>query len=280
LVSGEFIGVLISIAVFTGVTSLTTEDQFLSWGWRIPFLLSVVVALVAHYVRRMMSDSPEFEKVRDAGTVESSPLMGVVRKSPRQIIVTVGLRSFENSIGFLIPVFMLNYAVSHGGVSESVATTGVMVGTALAIAALPFFGWLSDHVGRRNVFLFGTVFIAAFVYPTFQMLDGGSTGVVILAFALNFVLGTSPLIGAEIPWVAEFFPANLRMSGVSLGLQVGALVGGGVAPFLATLLMGPEGAVTPVVVYVLVLAAIGAVSALSAEETAKKELIPATEPIT
>lgn len=259
---GEYIGQFLATGLFALLSSTLSHDAFLSWGWRVPFLASALIACVGLYIRRQVDDSREFLNARAQGRLVQNPLREILRTHRRKIVIVALLRIFENSTNYIVSVFALSYAVKTVGVHEGVATTGLLIGAALAIVMLPVFGSLSDRLGRKKVFGFGVAFLVLFAWPFFMMLQTGDTAMVILAFVLAYFFGISVLTGVEYAWVAEMFPTEVRNTGVSFGFQLGAICGGGVAPFIAAALFAAnDDRLTLVLAYIVVLG-IGAFTAI------------------
>ncbi len=161
---GVAIGLLLSSGVFALFSALP-EDQFLAWGWRIPFLLSAVVVAVGLYVRLRVLETPVFSQVKETNTEIGVPVLEVVRSQPRNLLVAIGARFSENGNAYIIQTFTFTYVATQLGMSDNVVLTGVLISSAIGIFAIPFFGALSARVGRRPVYMFGSAFLALFSFP-------------------------------------------------------------------------------------------------------------------
>jgi MFS transporter, MHS family, shikimate and dehydroshikimate transport protein len=159
--TGVAIGLLLSSGVFALFSSLP-EEQFLAWGWRIPFLLSIVVVAVGLYIRLRILETPVFSQVKETNTEVGMPIVEVVRSQPRNLLVAIGARFSENGNAYIIQTFTLTYVATQLGMSDNVALTGVLIAAAIGIFTIPLFGALSDRVGRRPVYMFGSAFLALF----------------------------------------------------------------------------------------------------------------------
>src|SRR5215211_7349019 len=162
--TGVAIGLLLSSGVFALFSSLP-EEQFLSWGWRVPFLLSIVIVAVGLYIRLRIMETPVFSRVKESDTEVRWPVLEVVRSQPRNLLVAIGARFSENGNAYIIQTFALTYVATQLGMSDNVALRGVLISSAIGIFTIPLFGALSDRVGRRPVYMFGSAFLALFAFP-------------------------------------------------------------------------------------------------------------------
>lgn len=259
---GEYIGQFLATGLFAALSSILSEEDFLSWGWRVPFVLSALIALVGLYIRRQVDDSHEFIKAKNEGRLVESPVRELFQGHRQKLVIVALLRIFENSMNYIISVFALSYAVRNVGVEEGVATTGLLIGAALAIGMIPAFGALSDRLGRKKVFGFGVAFLVLFAWPFFLMLQTGQSVIVIVAFVAAYLFGISALTGVEYAWVSEMFPTGVRNTGVSIGFQFGAIFGGGIAPFIAAALLAAGGGQLWLILGYIAVLAVGAVTAI------------------
>jgi metabolite-proton symporter len=254
-------GVILANVVFLLCTQLTTEQQFLSWGWRVPFLVSVVLIAVAMWIRLGVMESPAFRAVAQEGRVARVPLLEVLTRSWRTVLLAGGTFIATNGIAYVFMVFVLSY-----GTTELDFPRGTML--ALLIASCPVWmlgmgvsAYLSDIVGRRRVYLTSTVALLVVSAVFFTLIDTGSIPVMLAAMlALAFVLGCT--VGPQSALFAELFPAHVRYSGASLGYQVGAILGGGIAPFMATWLYAEYGTTVAISAYFVAVSLVSLASTL------------------
>ncbi len=248
-------GVILANVVFLLCTQLMTEQQFLSWGWRVPFLLSVVLIAVAMWIRLGVMESPAFRAVAQEGRVARVPLFEVLTKCWRTVLLAGGTFIATNGIAYVFMVYVLSY-----GTTELGFTRGTML--ALLIASCPVWmlgmglsAYLSDIVGRRRIYVTSTVALLVVSAVFFTLIDTASLPVMLVAMlALAFVLGAT--VGPQSALFAELFPAHVRYSGASLGYQVGAILGGGIAPFMATWLYAEYGTTGAISAYFVALSVI------------------------
>lgn len=232
---GSAAGMLLATGMFVIVQALMTDAQFEAFGWRIPFLLSAVLVVIGLWIRLGVRDAPEFQQVKDAGATDRVPVVTVFRSHWRPLLVTIAQRIAQNSVYFLITVYVLSYLVDTHGDKEA-GVNAVMIGSAVGLVTAPFWGWLSDRVGRKPVTIFGFVAIAVFGWVFFGYLSTGALALLPLLMILGMNVAHDSVYGPQAAWFAEQFPVEVRYSGVSMGYQLGSVIGGGIMPMIAALL--------------------------------------------
>jgi MFS transporter, MHS family, shikimate and dehydroshikimate transport protein len=257
-------GLLLSTAVFAGFARLP-EEQFLSWGWRVPFLLSILLVGVGLIIRVRVLETPAFTRVKAARTEARRPIVEVLRTHPKEVLLAMGLRFAENGAFYIYTVFVLVYGTQKAGIHRQTVLNGILIAAACALVAIPVCGALSDRVGRRPVYLFGACVTGLFAYPLFWLLDTGSTPLVWLALVVALVFAHSPMYGPQAAFLCELFGTRVRYSGASLGSQLASVIAGGLSPFIATALLPyGRGALAS---YVIAMAVVTIVAVLVATET-------------
>jgi metabolite-proton symporter len=259
-------GLLISTAVFA-VFARLPEDQFLSWGWRVPFLVSIVLVAIGLLIRVRILETPTFAKIKASGTEARQPFFEVLERYPKQVLLAMGARVAENGAFYVYSTFMLVYATQKVAMDRSIVLNGLLVASALELVAIPIFGALSDRLGRRPVYLFGAVVTALFAYPLFWLFDTGSAPLVWLALVVVFTLSHGAMSAPQAAFLSELFGTRVRYSGASLGAQLASVLAGGLSPFIATGLLRQYGSGGPLALYVIAMALITIVSVVLATET-------------
>ena len=257
-------GLLLSTAVFAQFARLP-EDQFLSWGWRVPFLISILLVAVGLIIRVRIVESPAFARMKQSGGESRRPIVEVLRTHPREVLLATGARFAENGAFYVYTVFSLVYATQKVGLERQTVLNGILLAAVGSLFAIPAAGALSDRFGRRPVYLFGAVVTALFAYPLFMLLDTGSTVSVWLALILALMFAHAPMYGPQAAFFSELFGTRVRYSGASLGSQLSSVVAGGLSPFIATALLPyGRGALAG---YIIVMALVTIASVVIATET-------------
>jgi len=266
---GSSAGMLLATGAFFIVQNVLTEEQFAAFGWRIPFLLSALLVAVGLWIRLGVADAPEFLEHQASGRVEKSPLRVLLAHHRRPLLVTIGLRLAQNAVYYLVTVYMLTYLRDERGDSAS-GVTAVMVASAIGLVSTPFWGWLSDRVGRKVVSVSAYAAVGVFGWVLFAFLDAGPLSLLPLVIVLGINVVHDAIYGPQAAWFAEQFPVHVRYSGVSMGYQVGTVLGGGLMPMIAALLFAAGGN-TPWLIagYLSVLAVLSVAAGLLARDPAR-----------
>jgi MFS transporter, MHS family, shikimate and dehydroshikimate transport protein len=258
-------GLILSNLIFLAVAGLP-EAQFLAWGWRIPFLLSIALVAVGLFIRLRIMESPAFMRVQESSTEARMPIVDVVRTYPKQVLLAAGAFIVINAYFYILVSYLISYATAEAGMSNNTIISIVLISSVVSFFAMPFFAALSDRFGRRPIYLAGVVGMGISGFFLFWATDTASFWLVLLAHI--FGLGTlSMSYGPQAAFYAEMFGTRVRYSGISLGYQGGSIFGGALAPIIATWLFATTGTSTSIAIYVAVLAVLSFVCALVATET-------------
>jgi MFS transporter, MHS family, shikimate and dehydroshikimate transport protein len=269
--TGVALGLLLSSGIFALFQSLP-EDQFLAWGWRIPFLLSIVVVAIGLYIRLRIMETPVFAHVKETHTEVQMPAMEVVRSQTRNLLVAIGARFSENGNAYIIQTFALTYVATQLGMPENTALVGVLISAGIGLFAIPAFGALSDRVGRRLVYGAGSAFVLLFAFPFFWLLNTESAVLIWLAIVLANTVGVYAMFSPQAAYFAELFDTRVRYSGIAISREVSAPFAGGIAPFIATGLLAWAGSYWPVALYMIGLALITLVAIYVGPETYERDI--------
>jgi metabolite-proton symporter len=263
-------GLLTSTIVFSLFSKLP-PDQFLAWGWRVPFLLSIVLVGIGLLIRLSILETPAFTKMKETRAVVRQPVLEVLRKYPKQVLQAAGMRCAENGAFYIYSAFMLVYATQHSHINRNVALNGIMIASACEFIAVPAYGALTDRIGRRPVYMFGAIMTAVLAFPLFWLFDTRSTPLVTLALLLVFLCSHAPMYAPQGAFFSELFGTSVRYSGASLGAQLSAAVAGGFSPLIATALL-PKYGPNAIALYIILMALITIVSVWSAVETMRHDI--------
>jgi MFS family permease len=251
--------------------SWLTGDQFITWGWRIPFYLSIVMVGIGLWIRLGILETPVFQKVIKEERIERVPVLEVLKRQPKQVALTAILRLPEQAPGYIFGAFIFTYGTQVLGVTRNFLLIAVLVGAVLAFIWVVCTGTLSDYIGRKNMFMIGCVVMGIFGFIYFALLD---TKIPALIFLANAVSGMAvmTLYGPEAALIAESFTPRLRYSGTSLGYQLASIIAGGPSPFIATALFAAYNSSLPIAIYIALCAVIGIVATALLTDYTNKDI--------
>lgn len=235
--------------------ALMPREAFMSWGWRIPFLLSIFIVAIGVYLRRQVTETPDFLAVIEKAAVKTNPLplKRVVTEVPGRVALAVLVTAAPLFLQGLIAAFMVPYVVKHGVITQSTALMLLSLSSFIQVFTIPLYAWLSDVVGRRRVLVVAAIFSAIAIWPMMRMFDSRSVVVVGLAFILGNAVIQSSVFGPMAAFIAEMFEPETRYTGISLGYQLGAVLGAGTAPLIAQALVVGRTGTSNLTVYMTVL---------------------------
>ncbi|MFG1947939.1 MFS transporter [Nonomuraea sp. NPDC048826] len=260
-------GNLLATGVLAALAAWQPEEQFLAWGWRIPFLLSGVLVLVGLWIRLTITESPVFQQ---AEPEKAPPIVGVLRHHRRDVLVAIGARMAENISFYLITVFVITYA-KNTGVNNSTVLTAVLVASAVHFVTIPMWGALSDRFGRRPIYLAGAAGVGVWIFAFFPLIDTGNFLAITLAVTVG-LLFHGMMYGPQAAFFSELFGTRMRYTGVSIGAQLSAIVAGALAPAIAVALLRDFGSSFFISLYLALAAVITLVAVYAAKETQGRDL--------
>jgi metabolite-proton symporter len=246
-------GVPIGLVLSTGAVqffSATTGADFERWGWRVPFLLSVVLIAIGLYVRLRVLESPEFRAVQQRQQVAHRPVWQVIKQQPREILAAAFIRMSEQAPFYLFVTFVLTYGTKQLHLPRGQVLTDTLIAAAIGLVSVPLFGYVSDLIGRRTMYAIGAVLTGLYAFPYFHLLDTRSAGLVLFAIILSLVVHDMQY-GPQAALIAEAFGTQVRYSGAGLGYQLASVVAGGPAPLIAAALLARFGTSTPISWYIV-----------------------------
>ena len=249
--------------------SQMSGEQFLAWGWRIPFALSLILVGVGLYIRLGILETPVFARLLAERKVERAPMLAVLKEHPKQILLSAFARMAEQAPFYIFTAFVFSYGIETLHVSRNFLLSAVLTASVLSFISIPVFGHVSDLIGRKNMYMIGAITTGIFGFIYFAMLHTGSELVIFIAIILSLI-PHDMMYGPQAALIAESFTGRLRYSGSSLGYQLASIIAGGPAPLIATWLFGTFHSATAIAGYIAICAVISLVAtALMSDYTGK-----------
>lgn len=267
---GSFVGLLLGTAAFTLATNLTTEEQFLSWGWRIPFLISLLFAFVGLWIRSGVPESTEFKEVAEREEKTQAPLLEAIKTSPKQILAVIGMRMVDQSTFYMAFTFALAYVTNFTDNDPATVLTASMVAMILATPFLALWGTLADKYGRRWFYIIGPLFAAAAAFPFFAALNSGELVPMIIGFMALINLGHNISTCVQQSWFTDMFDVRIRYSGAGFAYALAGAIGGFI-PLIATALLASTESWWSAAALLATLCLIALFSSLASYKWASKE---------
>lgn len=266
--AGSAAGMLLAAATFLFIRSSLSADAFSSWGWRLPFLFSVVLVAIGLFVRTRIDEPAPFIAAKAEGRIRRLPVTEVLRHHRRALFVTIGLRLLQPAMYAIVTTYAISYLnMKRGGASA--ALSSVIIGSIFAVIATPLWAALSDRIGRRRPAIWAVVGISLLVWPFFWFLDHGDLRYLPLVFAIELAVFDAAIYAPGAAWFAEQFPVEVRYSGISLGYQIGTLLSGGLTPFVAAALLAVgNGSPWLICAYISALGLLSLIAVLAANDPA------------
>src|SRR6202012_2766040 len=249
----------LSTIVMLGATALS-GDQFLNWGWRIPFVLSIALVGIGLWIRLGILETPVFQKLLNDNKIERAPIVEVIKKQPKEICLSALLRMGQQSPFYIFTAFIFAYGVGTLHMSRDFILTAVLVASCVSFISIPLFGHISDRIGRKKMYLIGSAACGLFAFLYFGMLDTAIPTAVFIAIVLSLI-PHDMMYGPQAALIAEAFTPRLRYSGSSLGYQFASVIAGGPAPLIATALFATYHTGYAIAIYIAACAAVSLVAA-------------------
>lgn len=268
---GVPVGLVLGTGGMTLLSATMSEDAFDSWGWRIPFLASLILVAVGLAIRLRILETPMFAKVLEQGKTATAPVKDAIKHHWREILLSAGVRFAEQMPFYLFTTFVLTYVVQRHHYSKTFVLAAVLVGAAVELAAIPFFSHLSDSLGRRKVYTAGAVIAGLFAFPYFFVLTHGGQVLIFFVIVLSMVIHAM-MYGPQAALIGESFPTHLRYGGAGLGYQLASVFAGGPAPLLATWLLHETGTPYSISIYIVIAAVITVICCLALADRSKVDI--------
>ncbi|HLR02303.1 MAG TPA: MFS transporter [Virgibacillus sp.] len=264
---GSPIGIILSSSTVAILLAVLTDEQFMTWGWRIPFLLSIVMMVLGLFIRLKVMESPVFSALKKEKSEVKVPFFEVFRKHPKSLLISTGLHIGDAGFGFLLGVFIITYATGTLGYSNSFVINMQLISNLFYLMATPLSGFLSDKFGRRPVYLGGTILMVVYAFPFFWLLESGNTALFLVGLIIaQTILGL--IFGVQASFYSELFSAEVRYTGMSMGFQLATVLGGGLMPTISVVLVeSANGAGWGISAYLAFLGMITLVSAYAAKKS-------------
>ncbi|MGP9723677.1 MFS transporter [Corynebacterium sp. AOP40-9SA-29] len=266
---GVPLGLILATTFMMVLTSSMSDEAFLSWGWRIPFLSSIILILTGYVIRRSVDESPVFVEMQARKKEASAPLSSLFRYHWRSVLLAALIFAGTNAVGYMIIAFFSSYGTSELGMTKTATLVVALCGGVVWLGFTFLGGWMSDRIGRRVTFMIGYALLIVWLIPMWSLIDTGNTGLFILAVViLGMALG--PCYAPQPALYAEMFPANLRYSGTSIGYAIGSVIGGAFAPLIAQLLLDSTGQSWTIGLYLAIVCVISFLAAWAVPKSVEK----------
>ena len=251
--------------------SQMSGEQFLTWGWRLPFLMSLILVVVGLYIRLGIMETPVFTKLVSERKIARTPILDVIRQQPKEIILSALARMAEQTPFYIFTAFVFAYGIGTLKVSRDFLLVAVLTASVVSFVSIPLFGHISDRIGRKTMYMLGAVTVGVFGFVYFAMLETGSLVLIFAAIVLSLI-PHDMMYGPQAALIAESFTGKLRYSGASLGYQLASIIAGGPAPIIATWLFATYGTPFAIAGYILACAILTLIATAMMTEYAGKDI--------
>lgn len=269
---GITIGMLLG-TIALSIMTLLPEDSFMTWGWRVPFILSALLVVFGLWIRKGIDETPSFKAVQAKGDIPKVPLFHTLKYHWREVLIAIGAKVVETAPFYIFSTFVVSYATTNLGFTRTETLGAVMVGTIVTTILIPIMGALSDRVGRKPLYVFGTIAMALYAFPYFWLMKQGSVTLLVIATVIGLGVIWAPITAVLGTMLSEIFTAEVRYTGISLGYQIGAALAGGTAPLVATaLLLKFNNSYVPVALYIVFTAVVSLLAVWAVKDRKGQEL--------
>ncbi|WP_110113048.1 MFS transporter [Bacillus sp. CGMCC 1.16541] len=264
---GVTIGMLLGTLSISLMT-LLPDESFLAWGWRVPFILSALLVFLGLWIRNGLDETPAFKEAKETGNISKMPLVDTFKYHWRSVLIAVGAKVVETAPFYIFSTFIISYATGTLGFERSAALNAVTIATLITTIMIPFMGKWSDKVGRKPLYIGGTIGMILYAFPYFYLLSLDSVFWLTVATIIGLGIIWAPITAILGTMFSEIFATNVRYTGVTVGYQIGAAIAGGTAPLIATALLTTyNNSSTPVAIYIIVTGLISLVAIMFTRET-------------
>ncbi|GGG20002.1 MFS transporter [Lysinibacillus alkalisoli] len=268
---GVTIGMFLGTGALTFITSSVSQEAFISWGWRVPFILSALLVLFGFWIRKGIDETPDFKEMQASGDVVKVPLIETLKTHWREVLISIGAKFVETAPFYIFGTFVISYAPKYLGFTYAETLIAVMIATVITTILIPIMGSLSDKIGRKKMYVYGTLAMFLYAFPYFWILHQGTFLALLISTIIGLGVIWAPITAVLGTMFSEIFDAKIRYTGITLGYQFGAAIAGGTAPLVATaLLVRFNDSWTPIAIYIMLTAVISLIS-VAAIRSLKKE---------
>lgn len=269
---GVTIGMFLGTGALTFITFVISIDAFVSWGWRVPFILSAFLVLFGFWIRKGIDETPDFKNLKESGEVVKVPLFETLKTHWREVLIAIGAKVVETAPFYIFGTFVISYATTQLDFTYVEALIAVMVATVVTTVLIPIMGSLSDKVGRKKMYIYGVLAMFIYAFPYFLLLHQGTFITLLISTVIGLGVIWAPITAVLGTMFSEIFDAKVRYTGITLGYQIGAALAGGTAPLVATaLLLEFNNSWIPIALYIMLTAIISLISVWAIRDSKKTE---------
>lgn len=269
---GVTIGMFLGTGALTFITSVISIDAFVSWGWRVPFILSAFLVLFGFWIRKGIDETPDFKNLKESGEVAKVPLFETLKTHWREVLIAIGAKVVETAPFYIFGTFVISYATTQLDFTYVEALIAVMVATVVTTVLIPIIDSLSDKIGRKKMYIYGVLAMFIYAFPYFLLLHQGTFITLLISTVIGLGVIWAPITAVLGTMFSEIFDAKVRYTGITLGYQIGAALAGGTAPLVATaLLLEFNNSWIPIALYIMLTAIISLISVWAIRDSKKTE---------